>query len=74
MMWEQVGRLPEAVMDYEEALRNKPDHAGAHFRLGAALEKLGRGPEAVEHYEQALRLRPDFTPARDALARLRGGG
>jgi tetratricopeptide (TPR) repeat protein len=68
-----MGKLPEAVAQYEQALRIKPDYVDAHFNLGLALEKLGRTPEAIEHYQQALKLRPDFTPVRKALARLGAG-
>jgi hypothetical protein len=30
-------------------------------------------PQAIEQHQQALKLRPDFTPASNALARLRAG-
>jgi tetratricopeptide (TPR) repeat protein len=69
-----MGKLPEAVAEYEQALRSKPDYVEAHFNLGLALEKMGRTAEAIGQYEQALKLRPDYTPAKDALARLRAGG
>jgi tetratricopeptide (TPR) repeat protein len=68
-----MGKLPEAVAQYEHAVRIKPDYVEAHFNLGLALEKLGRTSEAIEHYQQALKLRPDFTPARKALTRLQAG-
>jgi tetratricopeptide (TPR) repeat protein len=69
-IFQRMGKLPEAVAQYEQALRSKPDYVKAHFNLGLALEKLGRTPEAIEHYQQALRLRPDLAAARNALARL----
>jgi protein O-mannosyl-transferase len=52
----QLGRLPEAVADYEQALRLRPEYAVAHFNLARALVGLGRYPEAVDHYEDAVRL------------------
>jgi tetratricopeptide (TPR) repeat protein len=68
-----VGRVPEAIGHYEQALRIKPDYADAHYNLGVALEKLDRRPEAIAHYQQALKLQPDFIPATRALARLQAG-
>jgi tetratricopeptide (TPR) repeat protein len=65
--------LPEAIAEYEQAVRIKPDYVEAHFNLGLALEKMGRVPESIEHYQQVLKLRPDFAPAKNALARLRTG-
>ena len=68
-----MGKLPEAVTQYEQALRINPDFPEAHFNLGLALEKLGRTPEAIAHYRQAVKLQPDFLPATSALARLQAG-
>jgi tetratricopeptide (TPR) repeat protein len=53
------GKLPEAVREYECALRLKPDYADAHVNLGTALAKLGRSEDAFRHYEEALRIKPD---------------
>ena len=52
-----LGRLPEAVAHYEQALRLKPDYAVAQQNLARALVRLGRYPEAIRHYEAALRLK-----------------
>ena len=60
---EGAGRLQEAIREYEQALRLKPDHAVAHNNLGIALFEQGRQQDAVGQFEQALRLRPDFTRA-----------
>ena len=65
---EQAGRLPEAIEQYEQALRIRPDIAVAHYYLGAALNQAGRVPEAIEQYEQALRIEPDFLEAHFNLA------
>ena len=54
------GRLPEALVNFEAALRLKPDFAEAHFNRGNGLAKTpGRLPEAITEYETALRLRPN---------------
>jgi tetratricopeptide (TPR) repeat protein len=53
------GQVPEAMAQYEQALRLNPDYAEAHNNLGNALKDQGHVPEAMAHYEQALRLWPD---------------
>lgn len=69
----QAGKAPEAIQQWEEALKLRPNDAVTHYNLGNALEKQGRMPEAIEHYQQALKLQPGFGPAKDALARLGAG-
>ena len=64
----QLGRLPEAIEQYEQALRLKPDYAEVHYNLGVALVQLGRLPEAMGHWEQASRIRPDHSEAENNLA------
>ena len=44
-----AGRVPEAMEQYEQALRLKPDYAEVHCNLGAALEQEGRVSEAMRH-------------------------
>lgn len=51
-----LGRVPEAVAHYREALRLKPDYALAHHNLAQALVLLDQFSEAIRHYEEALRL------------------
>jgi tetratricopeptide (TPR) repeat protein len=58
------GPLPEAVAEYEAALRIDPDLAEAHNNLGNALSQLpGRMPDAIAQYEAALRIDPDYAQA-----------
>ena len=52
----ELGRLPESVARYEEALRLNPDYDVAHANLAKALVRLDRYPEALRHFEAALRL------------------
>jgi len=58
-----VGRVPEAIGQYEQALRIKPDLAETHISLGLALVRLGRVQEAIEQYQQALQIQPDNAAA-----------
>lgn len=69
--------VPEALVNYEQALRFSPANAEAHNNYANLLATLpGRGPEALAHYAQALRLRPDFAEAHanfaNELAKLPG--
>jgi tetratricopeptide (TPR) repeat protein len=63
----EAGRVPEAIVQYEQALRIKPDCAEAHNDLGLALVSLGRVQEAIGHFEQALRIKADYADAHDNL-------
>ncbi len=58
-----VKRLPEAVGEYEEALRIKPNYADAHNNLANALLDQGKVAEAIPHYEVALKLAPGSAEA-----------
>ena len=62
-----AGRTSEAIAQYQEALRLKPDYAEAHNNLGSALADAGRAPEAIAQYEAALRLKPDLVEAHNNL-------
>ncbi|MBT3295320.1 MAG: tetratricopeptide repeat protein [Verrucomicrobia bacterium] len=57
------GRVPEAIVHHEQALRIKPDYALAHNNLGNALFTLGRVREAIPRYRTALRIRPAMAEA-----------
>ena len=59
----RLGRVPDAVKHYEQALRLKPDYVNAHINLGTALLQLGRAREAAEECQQALRFKPDSADA-----------
>jgi tetratricopeptide (TPR) repeat protein len=63
----QAGRVQEAIGQYEQALRIKPDFAEACNNLGVALGQAGKVQEAIGQYEQALRLEPDFAGAHNNL-------
>jgi tetratricopeptide (TPR) repeat protein len=62
-----AGQVQEAMLQYERALRLKPDFAEAHQNLGDALLELRKVPEAIAQYEQALRIKPDFSEAHSNL-------
>jgi len=63
----QLGRVPEAIVQFEQALRFDPDNAEAHHSLGVALGRTGKTQEAIEHFEQSLRIKPDYAEAHNNL-------
>jgi tetratricopeptide (TPR) repeat protein len=57
------GKIDEAIVQYSEALRTKPNYANAHNNLGVALDDQGKIDEAIAQYIEALRIRPDYANA-----------
>ncbi|HTU00444.1 MAG TPA: tetratricopeptide repeat protein, partial [Candidatus Sulfotelmatobacter sp.] len=70
LAWSKMpGRLGDAVAQYEEALRLKPDIAETHTNLGNAWSEMpGRLGDAIAQYEEALRLQPHYADAHFYLA------
>ncbi|HUI06035.1 MAG TPA: tetratricopeptide repeat protein [Verrucomicrobiae bacterium] len=59
----RIGRMQEAVGEYEQALRTMPDDAWLQCNLASALVAVGQPEDAIKHFEQALRLQPEFAEA-----------
>jgi tetratricopeptide (TPR) repeat protein len=57
----ELGRTTEAVEQYRQALRSRPDYFEAQANLGEALFSLRRYPEAAEALARAVALQPDRT-------------
>lgn len=66
----RLGRLPEAIVDYEAALKIAPDHANARFEHAAALLDLGHLDAAESGFRRYLEAVPDDGDAILNLARL----
>jgi tetratricopeptide (TPR) repeat protein len=62
------GKLPQAISEYETAIRIHPNYSEAYDDLGIALEEMpGRLNDAVKSFEEAVRIRPDFAEANNNL-------
>ena len=56
ILWNQ-GKIPEAKVKFEEALKANPNHAESNFQLGMALLNEGKMPEAIAAFEKYLSAR-----------------
>ena len=57
ILWNQ-GKIPEAKVKFEEALKANPNHAEANFQLGMAQLNGGDIPSAIAAFEKYLQLAP----------------
>jgi len=62
-----LGRVPEAITEYQNVLRLEPNHADAENNLGAMLAAQGRMDEAIVHFQKSLKINPNHTDARNNL-------
>ena len=46
----------EAIREFKESLKHKPNKAATHFNLGLVYDDVGNGPQAITHAEQALKI------------------
>ena len=58
------GRTDEAIREFQEAIRLKPDFADAHNNLGTSLLIRGQADEAIREFQEAIRINPDYAEAR----------
>jgi len=59
----KMDRVPEAIDEYQAALRIKPDYAEPHNNLATIYSRQGRMPEAIAEVREALRIKPDYSEA-----------
>jgi Flp pilus assembly protein TadD len=64
---EQRGQPEDAIVEYRQALRARPDSAAVLNNLGAALQSSGRLDEAITQYRAAVRAEPGYPNARHNL-------
>jgi tetratricopeptide (TPR) repeat protein len=56
----ELDRYQDAIDEYKQAVRIKPDYAEVYDNLGDVYGKLGRQQEAIESYKQAIRIKPNL--------------
>ena len=61
------GKLDEAIAEFREAIRLKPDHAHAHPTSATPCTTRGKRDEAIAAYREAIRLKPDDAGAHSNL-------
>ncbi|MHB8834594.1 MAG: tetratricopeptide repeat protein [Candidatus Methylomirabilia bacterium] len=54
------GRAPDALAQFQEAIRLAPGEARGYYGEGQALAALGRDEQALRSYRTALDLKPDY--------------
>jgi tetratricopeptide (TPR) repeat protein len=55
----EMGRLDDAIAEYQEVLRIKKDEFRAHINIGTAMAKKGLLDEAIAEYREAIRIKKD---------------
>ena len=54
------GRLKEAIKNYNQAVRIKPDYAEAYYKLGGIFALQGKIDPAIKQYRKALEIEPEY--------------
>ena len=62
-----IGRFDDARIEFEQALRYKPDSPEIHYNLGKLFSVQDNWEPARAAFESALRLDPSYLEALDAL-------
>ncbi len=67
----ELQRDEEALVSFNRAIQIYPNDPFAWTQRGRSLEYLKRTEEAIASYNKAIEIQPNFTPAIDAISRLR---
>lgn len=62
-VYKKLGREPEAIAHYQQAIALKPDYAQAHNNLAAIYARQNNYQQALNHYIKAVHAEPDFSAA-----------
>ncbi|MGA3117699.1 MAG: glycosyltransferase family 2 protein [Syntrophobacteraceae bacterium] len=58
-VWQHRGKLEQAIKNYQETIRLKPNHVQAYVHFGHIIAEQGRLSEALQIYRRALEISPD---------------
>jgi tetratricopeptide (TPR) repeat protein len=64
------GKLPEALVEFTEAIRLRPSNAEAHNDMALTLLRMGRRQEAILSFQNSLQVRATTGAARNLAATL----
>ena len=67
----ELGRIDQAIDQYQMVLDDVPSYGPAHNNMAVALNRQGRFVETQFHLQQALRLKPDLPNLQQALVQVR---
>jgi Flp pilus assembly protein TadD len=71
VIFDQQGKLQEALQEFREAVKTDPDDAEARYNLGLALVRISKDyQQARTELEQAVRLNPKMGKAHYQLGRV----
>jgi tetratricopeptide (TPR) repeat protein len=56
----EAKQYDQAIADYSEVIRLKPDYAAAYYNRGNAYYDLKQYDEAMADYSEVIRLKPDY--------------
>ncbi|NQV41018.1 MAG: fused MFS/spermidine synthase [Candidatus Marinimicrobia bacterium] len=64
----QKQKYKEAIVDFQRAIKLKPDYVNAIIGLGAMYQNLGEYEQAIEEYKKALTIDPEHSGTHNNLA------
>ncbi len=63
LAYKNLGDYPQAMKDFDEAIRIKPEYAEAYYNRGLAHKALGNAGQAIADYSRAIRIKPNMAEA-----------
>lgn len=57
------GKHQQAIMNFHEAIRVKPNYAEAYYNMGIIYHSSGQYQQAMENYNEAIRMMPNHIKA-----------
>ena len=67
LAYSALGRVDEAIPEFEQAVKLSPDYAAARYNLGVAYLQTGRKQEAVEQQQALVKLNAELASRLEGL-------